>query len=645
MPTRKGSANQDSIVIRHDSTPDELKGALSCGRFHYQADSGVHLTAQGEKRKIKRTDGKATYTAWEWWYGYARTGRRTFKAYIGKQERVTFDLLNAAAAKLAAQGISPAIIPVNEQITQTETMPDELETVQPAPLSKAQTGVLSKLAQHGHILTKSVKQLTELASAGYAAITYQGNSGTEFALTSAGLIALQNAGIEVSDTAADNARRVIEKHNAWTAPELPALWLALSDDSRLALIHIAGSEEPTRHNARHDELMQLKLAQHGRGLYGTEYTVLTDKGKALILSLPDSLESWYIPRAKLFLTTTKQEREAQAAAAERAWYQNWKTEQNVLDTPEYAAKYGIPVILRKGMDSVLPFIPYTRGKGVYATYHYRDEPPTPEHWQQLIARASVNKKQACQLFSISEGQFDRAKKQHPIEHIGSYRAGQRENGFMNVGYVYALSDVMNMLSSAGIPAKIVPDISQITQNEAPDTLPVSAEITQQEPLPGKRFDLSDPELQTLYTAFIKKTGIITPECKALADRGLMESNGQRLPMYTLTAAGHDMFQALRKPPRTWATLSNDERHELITLALARDFTRRVHRNKALAQLAHDGVIDARQTPKMMVYTLNRDGMNIVLQCPDDYAGRAGFFPLPADVAKAKEAIRRIHAGY
>lgn len=641
MPTRKGSANQDSIVIRHDSTPDELKGALACGRFHYQADSGVHLTAQGEKRKIKRTDGKATYTAREWWYGYARTGRRTFKAYIGKQERVTFDLLNAAAAKLAAQGISPAII---SEITQTfATIPDEPETVQPAPLSKAQTRALSKLAQHGHILTKSVKQLTELAHAGYAAITYQGNSGTEFALTSAGLIALQNAGIDVSDSAADSARRVIEKHNTWTAPELPALWLALSDDSRLALIHIAGNEEPTRHNARHDELMQMKLAQHGRGLYGTEYTVLTDKGKALVLSLPDSLESWYIPRAKLFLTTTKQEREAQSAAAERAWYVNWRQEQNVLDTPEYAAKYGIPAILRKGMDSVLPFIPYTRGKGVYATSHYRDEPPTPEQWQQLIARASVSKKQACQLFSISEGQFDRAKKQHPIEHIGSYRAGQRENGFMNVGYVYALSDVMNMLNTAGIPAKIVPDIPQITQKSAPDTLPVSAEITQKESLPGKRFDLSDPELQTLYTAFISNTPIVRPECKTLAERGLMQSDGNKLAHYTLTAVGRETVQALRKPPRSWATLSSQERSALIELATSRNFTRRVHRNRVLAQLAHDRVIDAGQTPRMMVYTLNRDGMNLVLQCPDDYTGRAGFFPLPADVAKAKEAIRRIHA--
>lgn len=103
MPSRKGSPDKDSIVIRHgDSTAADLQNALQSGRFHYVAGNGITYTAQPEKRKIKRQTS-TVYTAREWWYGYLKASGKTISQYIGKTDRIDFARLERAAVRIASK--------------------------------------------------------------------------------------------------------------------------------------------------------------------------------------------------------------------------------------------------------------------------------------------------------------------------------------------------------------------------------------------------------------------------------------------------------------------------------------------------------------------------------------------------------------
>jgi hypothetical protein len=88
-------------------------------------------------------------------------------------------------------------------------------------------------------------------------------------------------------------------------------------------------------------------------------------------------------------------------------------------------------------------------------------------------------------------------------------------------------------------------------------------------------------------------------------------------------------------------LTDDEINALVTVALAGGQRRAVWNYKRYNALAHKGLTEIIHMGKVYyTHRLTRAGIEAVLALPDDY--RRSFYPLPADIAKAKAIARTLN---
>lgn len=92
----------------------------------------------------------------------------------------------------------------------------------------------------------------------------------------------------------------------------------------------------------------------------------------------------------------------------------------------------------------------------------------------------------------------------------------------------------------------------------------------------------------------------------------------------------------------WNTLDNQQRFTLIEVAIADKCKRRAHwNNKRFKTLAGLGLLAMVSQGKVMnTYQLTEAGAALVLSAPEDY--RRNFFPVPADMVKAKANAQQLY---
>jgi len=124
------------------------------------------------------------------------------------------------------------------------------------------------------------------------------------------------------------------------------------------------------------------------------------------------------------------------AAERRASLDAFKAENSVLPWPEFAVKYGLHDKEYRIASHTLSQQRFESGISFFV-----DTEPTPEQRRYIGDETTMSARQAAEYLGISRGKFNKLKKQHKLEHVGVWRAGQTSGGFPAAAYLYRLSDI------------------------------------------------------------------------------------------------------------------------------------------------------------------------------------------------------------
>jgi hypothetical protein len=131
----------------------------------------------------------------------------------------------------------------------------------------------------------------------------------------------------------------------------------------------------------------------------------------------------------------------QSATDFRVRREAFKAEYAVIGWPDFAAKYSLHEAEHRAARLILPTRDLERGLSYFV-----DTEPTADQRQRSADETPMSKRQACEYLGISPGKFDRLKKQHRLEHVGTFRAGgETASGYPPVAYLYRLSDIRALL--------------------------------------------------------------------------------------------------------------------------------------------------------------------------------------------------------